>query len=124
MNGDTYEIWVCEDCRLAEHGYDDHLSEDGTITANGLVPMGLVPDTHHIFDATCSNHFYGQTVTPDSTDDDGDPVEATCDQCGGHDWEDGMDYFGMGTCDGCGTHLAGARYRFTVLDATITSEGN
>jgi hypothetical protein len=34
-----------------------------------------------------------------------------CDYCGAQNWETGIEEFSKGSCDLCGSHLAGYRFR-------------
>lgn len=96
------DVWVCSDCMLADHGYDDHLDEGGTVTATGLEPFGLWRQGHVLTDNTCSNH-NGDDETP-------------CEHCGQLGYENGIDDFSSRQCSGCGSRLAGARYRYAAHD--------
>lgn len=108
----------------------------------GGEPLRLIPDGAAVSDNTCSNHFYGQGVTPDDWDDDCNTCggtrrwetttedsptvlvdlgecpdcipEPVCDHCGAPGWEDGMTDFTWSSCDGCGCTLGGSRYRLAV----------
>lgn len=103
MTTDRYPYWVCTDCYYAHHGLDDDDEH-----SPDREPLGLVPEEAEVYDWTCSNHFYGQDVTPDNGD------ATTCDHCGGLGWENGITEFTWSSCDGCGSHLGGSRHRLAV----------
>jgi hypothetical protein len=105
--------------------------DDGTVTewfagefdtrAEGGEPLAHLPEYGQrrgdwvvtgITDFTCSDHFYGQTVTPD--DWDGEGSEPVCDHCGQTGWEDGITVFTWRSCDGCNSHLGGSRHRLAI----------
>lgn len=63
-----------------------------------------------VFDWTCSDHYYGQTV---ERTEDGDYSEP-CLQCGGADDENGIEDFSWRSCSGCHSPLGGSRYRLAI----------
>lgn len=80
----------------------------------GGEPLRRIPDDAEVFDWTCSNHFYGQDVTPDDWDEESGEPEPVCEHCGETGWEDGITDFTWSSCDGCGSHLGGSRHRLAV----------
>lgn len=111
MSATYTDVWVCSDCMLAENGYDDHLNEDGTVTATGLEPFGLWRQNHRLTDNTCSNHDVEDTYDEDSYRDGG---TTTCPHCGQDGHESGIDEFSWRQCSGCGSTLGGSRYRYAA----------
>lgn len=109
-------IKVCTDCYFACHyGWHEH---DGKWFAGesddpcDREPLSKVK-RFHIFDATCSNHYYGQH--PEHGEDDlfGTYTEP-CDYCGNRTDENGITEFSYSPCEGCGTRLGGSRYRMSL----------
>ena len=69
-------------------------------------------DVGNVSDWTCSNHYYGQDPQP--TDVHDEYVEP-CDQCGSNGDENGIrEFVAWESCDGCGSHLGGQRFRLAI----------
>lgn len=81
--------WVCEDCLMAQAGYDEH--ELGR--AFECDPLNLIPADAVVTDG----------LLREEHDCDGEP-ECDCETVD----------FSRSSCDGCGSHLAGSRYALTV----------
>lgn len=94
MDKDYSDIMVCEDCLIAHHyGWDPIEDTDPPEWSVGegeqtttTEPWGVLPDDLDFTDNTDGNN-------PDDT---------------------GIDEFSWRRCEGCGSHLGGARYRFAV----------
>lgn len=129
MNTRTYsDIWICTNCYFAHH-YGAHFhcevcnvencEHDGAAWYAGDIdtPADCEPlarlDRSETSDNTCSNHYYGQTC---ETDDETSEYVKPCEQCGSSDDETGITEFSMSSCDGCGSHLGGSRYRLAVWE--------
>jgi len=85
----------------------------------GGEPLGDLPEYGHvsggqkvtgIFDNTCSNHDVDQIAGEDCGYDD----TTECPHCGQTGWENGITAFTWRSCDGCGSHLGGSRYRLAI----------
>lgn len=66
-----------------------------------------------ISDNTCSDHYYGQDGYEADPDDD-DSEQAPCEHCGSNDDDNGLEEFSWRSCEGCGSHLGGSRYRLHI----------
>ena len=94
---DCGDILVCQDCYLAHHFGEASEDPDYVVTDN-----------------TCTNHYYGQDV---GNWQDAANSGTVCDQCGQASADDGLYEVKWQSCDGCGSHLGGARYRMHVWGA-------
>jgi hypothetical protein len=122
--GERYgDVWVCTDCYFAHHygtRYEAVPDASGETVMMWFVGESDRPceageplsklDGFEVTDHTCSDHYYGQDP---QEDDDGEFTEP-CEQCGGTDREDGLIEFSWRACQGCGSHLGGARYRLAL----------
>lgn len=138
--------WVCTDCYFAHHyGAHEHEGEwysgesDEPCDREPLANL----DGYDLSDNTCSDHFYGQgngehecPICDEGTV--GEPfdvpgrdfpgyvwcwvcdgtgtLQEPCDQCGSDDDDNGIQEFSWSSCDGCGSHLGGHRYRLAVWE--------
>ena len=107
------DLWLCQDCMIyAVNGDlppDTGIARDMAIE-DGVEALGphLVPDFYSEDQAECK--LCGWIGHKQPTD--------ICPQChkdGLVDRDTGEHEFSRMTCDACGTHLAGARFRFAVL---------
>lgn len=91
-----YFVEVCTDCYFAHHGLDEdrglheHEGKFYELRADGSYyevaePLSRIDDTAHVFDATDS------------------------------ETGEGIDEFSWSSCEGCGSHLGGARYRLMIV---------
>jgi hypothetical protein len=114
---ETYTYWVCVDCYFAHHGVgDDDPAPDreplALIDAGAEVTAGLLSAEHDCAKGAAHVHFDG--------DDDMIAryfrmfLEADDDDCGCERRE-----FSWSRCDGCGSHLGGAREALTRVAVTV-----
>ena len=85
--------WVCEDCLMAENGYETPNAECepfGLATADEVWTAGLTWDEH---ENDCPNR----------------AAESWVDDC-----ECERREFSWTACDACGSHLGGSRHAYTV----------
>lgn len=112
------DAWVCEDCYFAHH-YGRHEHEGQWYAGESDTPAAHEPlgflDDYELTDHTCSNHRYGQD---DETVEDSYEYVTPCECCGSTDDEDGKRDFSWSRCDGCGSHLGGARHRLALWTRT------
>jgi ribosomal protein L37AE/L43A len=120
---DLADVWVCTDCYFAHHygatEVDGQWYAGESDTPSDREPLGLIPDIGHVSgiwrvtfvsDNTCSEHSVSEIL-------DGDEYEidtTECPHCGQRGWEDGHTEFTWSSCDGCGSHLGGSRYRLAI----------
>jgi len=90
----VYDIDVCTDCYLDHHGVNE--SEE----PSDCKTWSLVPEAADVSDNTCPDH-------------DGDD-ETACTTCGQTGYGTGITEFTWASCDACGSHLGGSRYRMAV----------
>jgi len=119
MTEDYGNAMVCVDCYSAHHcGYHEHDGEwfaGESDTPADCEPLAKL-DGLEIADNTCSDHYYGQScdrVTDEDSDEYGENVEP-CEQCGSKDDDNGIEEFSYRSCQGCGSHLGGSRYRLSL----------
>ena len=88
-----YTVWVCEDCTMAENGYDTPQADRepwGQLTDTEIPTMGLLWEEH---DDGCANRAAGESLE-----------DCECDRR----------TFDKSPCGACGSHLAGSRHAYTV----------
>jgi hypothetical protein len=94
-NTDT--LWVCVDCYFAHHGAEDDPSH-----TPDCEPLNLVPESADV----TSGMFWEQHECLPDTEWDDVPAD--------HECECEQRSFSSSRCQGCGSHLGGAREALTV----------
>lgn len=107
------DLWLCQDCMI--FAVNDDLPPDSDDAHDRMIVegvhdlgAGLVPDFYSEDQAECK--LCGWIGHKQTTD--------ICPQChkdGLVDRDTGEKEFSVKSCDACGTHLAGSRYRFAIL---------
>lgn len=129
MNLESYgNIYVCHDCYFAVH-YGSHEHEGQwysgeSDTPADCEPMGQIGDDFLTFDNTCSEHEAEERWVVEPYEDDPDNGEEVqdgywpCQHCGQSGWDEpagsGIEEFTWRSCQGCGSHLGGSRYRLSL----------
>lgn len=118
---DPHTYWVCVDCTLAHHGYDEQELgyafeiEPWSSLEEGLVPLpGLLYDEHACWEPMVDEQEIREYLAGEqsyrSVRETEEGVEFMPDEC-----ECEEIHFAHGTCLGCGSTLAGTRHAFTVF---------